>query len=136
MKPPDPTTVAAAVAASATCAIASAVLVRNAILELPADHLLRRARSGAPPPWRAALGALFLVGGALMLVLPGQGLLTLFVGLWLLELPFTRGLERWALRRPKLLAAANGMRRRAGKEPFASPPAECDERASSGSPGS
>jgi UPF0716 family protein affecting phage T7 exclusion len=109
--------------------LASALLLRGAVVELPADHLLRPRSYGRSPAWRVALGALLLVGGLLMLVLPGQGVLTMLMGVMLLGLPCTRRLELRLLRRPRILAAANALRRRAGKEPFVLPAGETGDAA-------
>ena len=68
----------------------------------------------------AALGA--AVCGALMLVLPGQGLLTLLAGLMLVEFPAKRRLELWILRRAPVLRVVQWMRSRAGKPPLDLPP--------------
>jgi hypothetical protein len=63
--------------------------------------------------------ALILFGMALSLPgVPGQGLLTILLGLVLLDFPGKRGLERWILRRPRLLARINRLRARFGKPPL------------------
>jgi len=61
------------------------------------------------------LGVVFILLGILMLVLPGQGLLTIVVGLVLLEFPGKYNFERWAVNRPPLLRAINWIRAKAGK---------------------
>ena len=60
----------------------------------------------------------FLLAGLAMLVLPGQGLLTMLIGLLLLDFPGKRALERRVVRRPKILAFLNRMRDRRGREPL------------------
>ncbi len=67
------------------------------------------------------LGALLVLGGFAMLVLPGQGLLTMLAGLVLLDLPGKRAFERRLVARPRVLAALNWLRRRAGREPLRRP---------------
>jgi hypothetical protein len=64
------------------------------------------------------LGATLLVSGVWMLILPGQGLLTILVGLMLLDFPGKRGIERSIVSRPGVLRALNWIRRRAGREPL------------------
>lgn len=61
------------------------------------------------------LGVIFILLGVLMLVLPGQGLLTIIIGLVLLEFPGKYRVERWAVNRPTVLGAINWVRNRAGK---------------------
>ncbi len=56
-----------------------------------------------------------------MLVTPGQGLLTLLIGLLLLNFPGKYRLERWLVRRPGVLRTLNWVRRRRGQEHFESP---------------
>jgi hypothetical protein len=118
-------------AASAAVFVLSAVGVPWFIARVPADYFSRRERrlaglEAAPRPvWRLALrilknalGALLLVAGAAMLFLPGQGVLTMFVGLLLLEFPGKRKLERRLLSREPVRRAINALRRRAGQPPL------------------
>jgi hypothetical protein len=46
---------------------------------------------------------------------PGQGLLTILLGLILLDFPGKRRLERWILRRPGILDRVNRLRHRFGR---------------------
>jgi hypothetical protein len=64
------------------------------------------------------LGAILVLAGLAMLVLPGQGILSILLGVSLLNFPGKRGLERWLVRRPGVLRAINWMRRRKGKPPL------------------
>jgi hypothetical protein len=54
-----------------------------------------------------------------MLVLPGQGLLTIIIGLVLMEFPGKYHAERWVINRPAVLAAINWIRLKAGKPKLA-----------------
>jgi hypothetical protein len=65
-----------------------------------------------------AVGGLLLVAGILMLVLPGQGILTILAALALLNFPGKRALELRILHRPALLKGINWLRRRAGRKPL------------------
>jgi len=67
------------------------------------------------------LGAVLLFAGLALLVLPGQGLLTMLAGLVLLDLPGKRALERRVVARPRVLAALNWLRARAKREPLRRP---------------
>ena len=49
---------------------------------------------------------------------PGPGLLTILLGIMLMDFPGKRRLERWLIRRPKVLAAVNHLRQQHGKAPF------------------
>lgn len=63
-------------------------------------------------------GAVFLVAGVVMLVLPGQGLLTILIGLSLLDFPGKRRLEARLIGQPAVLNVINAMRRRYGRPPL------------------
>jgi hypothetical protein len=65
-----------------------------------------------------AIGIVFVVLGVVMLVLPGQGLLTIVVGLMLLDFPGKYEVELWVVRRPSILRAINWIRSRAHKPPL------------------
>lgn len=113
--------------------LATLVAVPLVVTRLPADYFVRPTRS----EWRkssqlplatACFGALknlvglvLVVLGAVMLVTPGQGLLTLLVGLLLMNFPGKYRLERWLVLRPGMLPALNWLRRRQGHEEFERP---------------
>lgn len=67
---------------------------------------------------RNILGSLLLVAGFLMLFLPGQGLLTILIGLSLLSFPGKRRLLLFAVRGKKTREALDWLRRKVGKPPF------------------
>jgi hypothetical protein len=64
------------------------------------------------------LGLGLLLCGIAMLVLPGQGLLTILVGLSLLPFPGKDKLEQNLLARKSIRASLNWIRTKANKEPF------------------
>ena len=87
--------------------------------EAPPERLrVRWRRAPAPTALRVLGGGALVVAGAAMLVLPGQGLLTLAVGLLLLDLPLTRRLAVRLARRPAVGRALQRLRARAGQPPF------------------
>lgn len=61
------------------------------------------------------LGIIFLFAGILMLALPGQGILTIIVGVALMDFPGKYHAERWVISRATVLRAINWIRTRAGK---------------------
>lgn len=61
------------------------------------------------------LGVMLILGGILMLVLPGQGLITLLLGLLLTDYPGKHKLEIAIFNRPKILSTINWLRRKQGK---------------------
>jgi archaellum biogenesis protein FlaJ (TadC family) len=64
------------------------------------------------------LGVVFLFAGLAMLVLPGQGLLTIALGFLLLDIPGKYRLERWLVSRGAISRPLNWIRRKAGKAPL------------------
>ena len=64
------------------------------------------------------LGSMFVVAGLLMLVLPGQGVLTIVVGIVLLDFPGKQPMLRRIIAQPPVLQSANWFRKRAGKQPL------------------
>jgi hypothetical protein len=68
-----------------------------------------------------ALGSILLLLGLIMLVVPGQGLVTIFVALFLLDFPGKRRLQRWIISRRVVHRPVNALRRRAGRLPLELP---------------
>ena len=63
-------------------------------------------------------GIVFVLAGIAMLVLPGQGLLTILIGLMLVNFPGKYGLERRLMRQKNVLRSVNWMRARANRPPL------------------
>ncbi|NLF30442.1 MAG: hypothetical protein GX591_06100 [Planctomycetes bacterium] len=117
--------------ASVLAFIGSLVAVPMIVARIPADYFAHRRRPGRPLGRRCAggsplvcrifknlLGAILLLGGLAMMVLPGQGLLTLFIGLLLLDVPGKYRVEKWIVSRRPVRRAVNWLRRRAKREPL------------------
>ncbi len=115
--------------ASAVMLVISAALIPYLIVRMPADfyaesnHRRRlfqdhRGLRIVFLTLKNALGGLLLVAGVLMLVLPGQGILTILAALALLDFPGKRALEMRILHRPAMLKSINWLRRRAGRKPL------------------
>jgi hypothetical protein len=64
------------------------------------------------------VGVVFVVAGFAMLFLPGQGLLTMLIGISLIDFPRKRELEAKMVGQPTLLNVINGMRRQFDKPPL------------------
>lgn len=117
-------------AASAATFVGSLVAVPWLVVRIPADYFARGHYRRLPwanrhPVVRALLhvgknliGGLFIVAGIAMLVLPGQGILTIVIGILLLDFPGKRELERRIVARPAILHSINWLRRRGGKPPL------------------
>jgi hypothetical protein len=101
------------------------------IARLPADYFADDSR---PSPlskhlalhWllmalKNLLGLALVLVGVLLFFLPGQGLLTLIIGLTIMNYPGKFVVERWLVRRPRVLPALNWLRLRFGAPPFDTP---------------
>jgi hypothetical protein len=110
--------------------IATLIVVPWLIIRIPPDYFACRSRLGHRSSHRHfvvrgalligknLLGYVMIVAGIAMLVLPGQGLLTMLLGIILVDLPGKYRLERWIVARPPVFRSINWLRRRAGKEPL------------------
>lgn len=67
-------------------------------------------------------GVLLVVMGLIMLVTPGQGLLTILIGLTLTNYPGKYRFERWLITRRPVWRSVNWLRHRAGVPPLEPPP--------------
>ncbi len=117
-------------AASVVTFLGTLVLVPVVIVRIPSDYFAPGKRRGTRwterhPVVRATwliaknvLGCFFIVVGVAMLVLPGQGLLTILIGMVLIDFPGKYRLERWIVGRGPVLRSVNWLRRRAGKGPL------------------
>lgn len=111
--------------ASLLMVLVSLVAIPWFLCRLPEDYLLGENEGSRGGWWRRLLrnsvGSVLLVVGVLMLVLPGQGLLTIFVGLTLIDFPQKRRLIRRVLARPRLFKLINSIRERFERPPLRSP---------------
>lgn len=94
------------------------------IRRLPEDYFTQDSRP-ARPLLRAILlnlvGAALLLAGVVMLFMPGQGLLTILLGLILMDFPGKYALERRLVARPGVLRNINRLRTRSGVPPLQAP---------------
>jgi hypothetical protein len=113
--------------------LGSLVAVPMVIVRLPKDYLNRDHKLMRDWPrhlylplmvLKNCLGVLFLLTGVAMLILPGQGLLTMFIGLVLLDFPRKRILVRRILGYRRILRVINRLRARFGKPELEPPPAK------------
>ena len=64
------------------------------------------------------IGYLLIFGGILMLVLPGQGLFTIFIGLMMSNYPGKYYIEKKIIAIPSILKTINWLRKQSDKEPI------------------
>ena len=120
----------ATVSFAVVSAVASVFIVGAVLARLPADYFVNpaaRTRIDRHP----ALKVLFVLGrnllGYLLIALgivlslpgvPGQGLLTVLMGVMLIDIPGKHAAERWLVTRRPVLKAVNMLRARVGQPPL------------------
>ncbi len=100
--------------------IISILLIPKIIAAIPTDYFAHTYKPRLPfsitrliiNSIKNILGSILIMCGIFMLVLPGQGLLTIFVGLLLLKFPGKYKLERYLIRKPAIYNSLNWIRRR------------------------
>lgn len=122
-------TVAAIVAGVVSIAL-SVVITGVVIVRLPADHFAcdhRPSKSFARRALRNVGGALLIALGLVMSVpgVPGQGVLTILLGIMCLDVAGKRRLELWLVRKPSVRHATDRLRARYGKPPLSLPDEAC-----------
>ena len=113
--------------------VASMVVFPLVVAHLPVDYFVRDKRDPAhqkrqhPVVWvlltvvKNVFGFVLILAGIAMLVLPGQGILTILMGVALANFPGKFTLERRLVRRPAVGRALNRIRELAGKGPLEIP---------------
>lgn len=114
-------------AISAAMFLLTPLLVAWLIVRLPANYFVKEKH---PPlvSWQSLpvvrwgllllknlAGLVLLIAGTIMLFTPGQGLLTMAMGLALIDFPGKYRVERWLITRPSVWRSVNWMRKRAGQ---------------------
>ena len=117
-------------AASIVTFVGTLIVVPWLVVRIPSDYFTHGKRhktlwADQRPVVRAVLltgknmlGGVFVTAGIVMLVLPGQGLLTIAIGVMLLDFPGKYRLERWLVTLRPLLRSINWLRRRAERTPL------------------
>ena len=97
--------------------VGTLVAIPVILVRVPDDWFIRprNARSLPLRVARAALGAALIALGLAMLVLPGQGVLTILVGLGILDIPFKHRVVTRLLSNPKVHGAIDRLRHKAGR---------------------
>ena len=64
------------------------------------------------------LGVIFIIGGISMLLLPGQGILTILIGLIIMDFPYKYKVEIWIIKHPFVLRTMNKLRSKVKQPPL------------------
>ena len=126
------------VLASVLLAVVSLAVLVVAIIKMSPDYFVADKPPDSSWRWRHPLlrivfkalksiaGLVLLLAGIVLLLTPGQGLLTMLVGLSLIEFPGKRRLEQRMLRERHVLKSITWLRARAGRAPMIVPPKRGD----------
>ena len=109
--------------------IATLIAIPIFIVRLPNDYFKRNHRriwlQNRHPVLRVTAyviknltGFVFLVAGIAMLVLPGQGILTMLIGVSLIDFRGKQKLQRKLIGQPAVLRTINRIRRKFGRKPL------------------
>lgn len=118
------------VTASMIIFVGTLIVVPWALVRLPSGYFRRDREQRIPMPalhpllravllvLKNLLGGMFVILGVAMIVLPGQGLLTILIGMLLLDFPGKYKVERYFVSRKPVLQSINWLRRRARRPPL------------------
>lgn len=110
--------------------VSSIVLIPWVIVKLPSDYFVYQKRETKKlfshhPLVRLLflilkniVGVTLLLSGIIMLFIPGQGILTIIIGVILADFPYKYKIERWIITRPHILNTFNRLRLKAKQPPF------------------
>ena len=112
----------------------TAIAIPIVIVKLPADYLVNDQKKSWLDAQPAVVRAVFRVGknlfgvvlvllGIIMLVLPGQGVLSIILGLSLVDFPGRRALQCKLIRQPKVIDSINWIRKKFHRPPLKMPEA-------------
>jgi putative transmembrane protein PGPGW len=113
--------------------VVSLLVMPMLVARIPVDYFVRSEPS--PLSWQRRhplvrwtlrvlknlCGVMLLVPGVVMLFTPGQGILTVLVGMSLMDFPGKRKFELWLIRRPRVLATINWLRQKSRQPPVQLP---------------
>jgi hypothetical protein len=108
--------------------IFSLLTIKWLVALIPSDYFIQKNnsefRSNYPIFWlisiiiKNLIGYTLIIGGILMLVLPGQGLFTIFIGLMLSNYPGKFYIERKFIAIPSVLKTINWLRKKSNTPPI------------------
>lgn len=107
----------------------SVLIVAIVVVKIPADYFSPNYQKKfmSDTPWmvrwgaviaKNVVGVILIIAGIAMLIGPGQGILTILIGLIMVDIPGKRPLEAKIIKRPAVLSAVNNLRARYNKPPL------------------
>ncbi len=110
--------------------IGTLVVIPIIVVRIPADYFTRNPRNpghrhrqhpvrhGLGLLLKNALGIALILAGVIMLVLPGQGVIAILIGISLTNFPGKRALERRIVQQPSVFRVINWIRGKAHQPPL------------------
>ena len=110
--------------------IGSLLVIPWILIQIPSDYFSYSKRKkhqwgSYPPIIRLVLlliknifGVIFIISGIIMLFIPGQGIITIIIGIILTDFPYKYKIERWIINRPAILRSINKLRVKAKQSPL------------------
>jgi len=110
--------------------IVSIAIIPWVVIKIPDDYFhehyrVRVSKSSGHPliaqllaGLKNLVGFIFVIFGILMLILPGQGILTILIGIFLMNFPGKYQFERKIVSLPRVLKSLNWIRAKANKPPL------------------
>ncbi len=111
--------------------VATLIVVPMLVVRIPSDYFSHREHSktsshsdrhpvvqGILLIGKNVLGYVFIMAGIVMLFIPGQGILTIVIGLTLMNFPGKYRLGRWLVVRRPVLRSINWLRQRSKRNPL------------------
>lgn len=110
--------------------VGTLIIVPLLLIRIPPDYFARAGKMKLPlahcsplmgvvaKVCKNALGVLFVITGIFMLILPGQGILTILAGAMLLNFPGKDKFIRWVVSRESVFQSINWLRKKGGRPPI------------------
>ena len=110
--------------------IGSLIVIPWILIQIPSDYFSHEKRQkyqwGNYPPiirlilllMKNILGVVFIISGVIMLLTPGQGILTIIIGIILMDFPYKYKIEQWIISHPAILRSINKLRVKAKQSPI------------------
>ncbi len=106
------------------------LIIPYIIVRIPEDYFLHEKRHHQPfekyPTviyltitfLKNIVGVFLFILGLILIILPGQGLLTMLIGLLLTDFPGKYQTECWLIKKPSVLNSVNWLRQKSNKPPI------------------
>jgi len=110
--------------------IASFLLIPWILIQIPSDYFSHEKRQKHQwyndlPILRVVLllmknilGIIFIISGIIMLFIPGQGIITIIIGVIFADFPYKYNIEQWIISHPTVLRYINELRTKAKQSPI------------------